>query len=273
MDNEFTINLLKYRKASNLTQEQLAKKIGVSFQAVSKWETGLAYPDIELLPALASIFQISIDTLLGYRVQKIKITEYEDHYQSETYYWGNQVWDGCYEVLKKMPPIRPLTLLDIGCGEGQASVFFAKNGYQVSAFDIAQNGIDKGIKLAQINNVSVNFFNANILDYQLGNNFDVVYGSGVLQYIPLEFRDKFFENIQSHTNVGGINIFNVFVEKPFLPTPPDWELTESFWKSGELFRFYKDWQIDFMEEKIFDCHSSDVLHKHCMDTILATKVC
>lgn len=272
MDNDFTSNLKKYRKAGNLTQDQLAKRIGVSFQAVSKWETGLTYPDIELLPALASIFQISIDTLLGYKVQKIKTTEYEQYYHSQTYYWGNQVWDGCYEVLKKMPPIRPLTLLDIGCGEGQAAVFFAKNGYTVSAFDIAQTGIDKGLQLAQLSNVSVNFFNANILDYQLGNNFDIVYGSGVLQYIPLKLRNNFFDNIQSHTNVGGINIFNVFVEKPFLPPPPDWEATENFWSSGELFSFYKDWQIDIMEEKIFACHSSGVLHKHCMDTILATKV-
>jgi tellurite methyltransferase len=50
-------------------------------------------------------------------------------------------------------------------------------------------------------------------------------------------------------------------------------MTESFWKSGELYRFYKDWQIEIMEEKIFDCESSGILHKHCMDTILATKVC
>lgn len=272
MENTFQFNLQKYRKAGNLTQEQLAEKVGVSFQAVSKWENGTAYPNVELLPHIASVFQISIDALLGYWVQKIQTTEYESHYQSDAYYWGNDVWDGCYEVLKRMPPVRPLNLLDIGCGEGQASVFFAKNGYTVSAFDIALSGIEKGKKLAEISKVSVNFFHANILDYQLNNHFDIVFGSGVLQYIPPESRGKFFENIQAHTNIGGMNVFNVFVDKPFLDTPPDWESTEHFWSTGELFGFYKDWRIDFMEEKVFDCHSSGVAHRHCMDTLIATRM-
>ena len=61
--------LLEHRRKHNLTQEELASYMGVSKAAVSKWETGTAYPDILLLPRLASFFNISIDTLMGYEPQ------------------------------------------------------------------------------------------------------------------------------------------------------------------------------------------------------------
>lgn len=53
MNNQFSKNLIKLRKANKLTQENLAAKLGVSFQAISKWETEQTYPDIELLPQIA----------------------------------------------------------------------------------------------------------------------------------------------------------------------------------------------------------------------------
>ena len=53
------------RKNLGLTQEGLAQKLGVTNQAVSKWESGQSCPDIALLPALADIFGITIDQLFG----------------------------------------------------------------------------------------------------------------------------------------------------------------------------------------------------------------
>ena len=55
------------RKQNNMTQEDLAKALGVSNQAVSKWESGQCYPDIQLLPELSKIFNVSIDILMGFR--------------------------------------------------------------------------------------------------------------------------------------------------------------------------------------------------------------
>ena len=59
-----------YRKKSGLTQEELAKKLGVTNQSVSKWESAQCCPDIGLLPMLADIFEISIDELFGRKNEK-----------------------------------------------------------------------------------------------------------------------------------------------------------------------------------------------------------
>lgn len=52
-----------YRKNMNITQEALANQLGISNQAVSKWETEQSYPDVELLPKIADIFHITLDEL------------------------------------------------------------------------------------------------------------------------------------------------------------------------------------------------------------------
>lgn len=63
-------NIRALRRKCHITQEQLAEKLGVSYQSVSRWENDACYPDMELLPALARIFSISIDRLLGVSEQE-----------------------------------------------------------------------------------------------------------------------------------------------------------------------------------------------------------
>lgn len=58
-------NLRRLRQKCGLTQEQLAQRLGVSFQSVSRWENDLSYPDIELLPEIAAFFEVSTDVLMG----------------------------------------------------------------------------------------------------------------------------------------------------------------------------------------------------------------
>ena len=58
-------NLRQLRQNRGLTQEQLAEQLGVSFQAVSRWENALSYPDIELIPEIAAFFEVSSDELMG----------------------------------------------------------------------------------------------------------------------------------------------------------------------------------------------------------------
>lgn len=65
MENTLGTRIAILRKEKGLTQEELAEKLGVSSQAVSKWENDLSYPDIMLLPQLSKIFDTTVDELLS----------------------------------------------------------------------------------------------------------------------------------------------------------------------------------------------------------------
>lgn len=64
-------NLKKIRKENNLSQEQLADKLGVSRQAVSKWESGQAYPEMEKMLVMCKMFNLNIDELLNQDIGEI----------------------------------------------------------------------------------------------------------------------------------------------------------------------------------------------------------
>ena len=73
-------------------------------------------------------------------------------------------------------------------------------------------------------------------DFRLEADYDIIFSSGVFHYIPLELRENVVNNLKAHTAANGINVVNVFVEKPFIPLPPDTEKGEfvvDSWKSGE----------------------------------------
>jgi len=65
MSNYFNEKFKQLRRARDLTQEQVAEIFHVSPQSVSRWETGVNYPDIGLLPHIAGFFKVMVDELLG----------------------------------------------------------------------------------------------------------------------------------------------------------------------------------------------------------------
>lgn len=82
----FAENLKMLRKQAGMSQEQLAEKIGVSRQAVTKWETGAGIPDIENIMAISTLFDISIDDLLSNESGSKKLPETDYLYESVTEY-------------------------------------------------------------------------------------------------------------------------------------------------------------------------------------------
>jgi len=72
MDNQFSENLKKIRKKHNLSQEQLADELGVSRQAISKWESAVAYPEMDKIIALCDKFNLNIDDLLHKDIKEVK---------------------------------------------------------------------------------------------------------------------------------------------------------------------------------------------------------
>ena len=65
MNNTLGENIARLRKEKGMTQEDLAKELNISYQAVSKWENGVSSPDISNIKLLAQFFGVSIDMLFG----------------------------------------------------------------------------------------------------------------------------------------------------------------------------------------------------------------
>lgn len=65
------------RKSHNYTQEDIAKKLDISRQAVSKWETGTTIPDLEVLLKISKLYNVTINDILEPNIQPQRITDFE----------------------------------------------------------------------------------------------------------------------------------------------------------------------------------------------------
>ena len=79
------------RRAGDLTQEQLAAALNISPQAVSKWEMGASYPDMTMIPIIASFFKVSLDELFDFDVKNVDKKIEEIRLEYGKYFWGNFV--------------------------------------------------------------------------------------------------------------------------------------------------------------------------------------
>ena len=75
MKLSLSTNIGKMRKARSMTQEQLAEALGVTFASVSKWERGVATPELGLIAQMADLFEVSLDALVGFEVQNGGVEE------------------------------------------------------------------------------------------------------------------------------------------------------------------------------------------------------
>lgn len=111
--NEINISsiIAQKRKEKQLTQDELAEQMNVSKASVSKWENAQSYPDITLLPKLASFFNISIDELMGYLPQltkqdiKKKYIKLSNDFVIKPF---NEIYQECQELLKEYRACFPL---------------------------------------------------------------------------------------------------------------------------------------------------------------------
>lgn len=98
MEQTLGKRIMENRKRLGWTQDRLAEQMGVSAQAVSKWENDQSCPDISLLPKLAELFGITVDELLGHKTEKVYEAEVvredeKDEDKGITLNWeGGKTW-------------------------------------------------------------------------------------------------------------------------------------------------------------------------------------
>lgn len=198
---------------------------------------------------------------------------YDNVYAREDFYWGTEPNSICKTVIDLFEPAELMgkRIVDLGCGEGKDLIHFAKHEMHCTGVDISRPGLDKAEWWAAKEGLSLHTIQADLNTFRLCENYDVVFSSGSLTYISPNLRQERFDDYKQHTNPGGINVFNAFVEKPFIEVAPDWGNDEHFYKSGDLLRFYWDWEVVLFSEIIFDCRSSGTHHQHAMDIMIARK--
>lgn len=141
--------IFKLRKEKAITQDQLGNFIGVSTAAVSKWENGASYPDITLLPILATFFNVSIDKLLNFKIELSDEEVMKIFSECEAIFSSgdlDKAMDRSKELVSKYPgsyylKLRIGFLFNMyswkGNGEGK---YMDMIGYAIELFeDIAQN--------------------------------------------------------------------------------------------------------------------------------------
>lgn len=87
------------RRSRGLTQEQLANALGLSPQAVSKWESEASYPDMTLIPVLANFFDVSLDALFDFDITKKQQKIDEIMNEAGRYFWND--FDKAEEIFKR----------------------------------------------------------------------------------------------------------------------------------------------------------------------------
>lgn len=103
----------KYRKERNMTQEEMANRLGVTAPAVNKWENGNSMPDIMLLAPIARVLHISLDTLLSFRenlsTEEIRslLQEMDDRFKKESY---ENVFAWAKQTIRQYPNCEQLIL-------------------------------------------------------------------------------------------------------------------------------------------------------------------
>ncbi len=198
---------------------------------------------------------------------------YDARYAQPGWYWGTRPTGLAREVLRVLRslPRRPRTLIDLGCGEGRDSVYFARNGLRVEGVDISRVGIDKASRRAARLGLSLRFHVGDIRSFRLRRPVDVVFCSGALNNLPRRIRAARLAHFKGNTARAGIHAMNAFVPKPYLAPPPEMDPSDSPFRSGELLGYYGDWQILDSGQVEFDCNSSGVPHRHAMDVVIAQR--
>jgi transcriptional regulator with XRE-family HTH domain len=123
------LKIAELRKQKQIGQQELAKVLGVTYQSVSKWETGTTMPDITLLPDIAEYFNVSVDELLG--LKPLRKQQYiprntderaswndntDKLYQNRKYFWND---DYLRFLVEKVWCITlPINVIDFWCGDG-----------------------------------------------------------------------------------------------------------------------------------------------------------
>ena len=219
------LKIAELRKEKRIGQQELADVLGVSFQSVSKWETGTTMPDITLLPNIAEFFNVTVDELLG--LKPLRQQEYvprntDNHdtqngkadklYKNKKYFWNddylrfliNSVWN----------IDKPIDVIDFRCCDG----YFGQQLLGILPKGSTYTGVDneyytKKAKLELGSSVlDANFIVSDIYSLETDKQYDLAICQCSLRHMnkPLEELEKMITTVKKGGIVACIEVNREF---------------------------------------------------------------
>ena len=203
------------REQQNMTQKELADKLQVSFQTVSKWENGVNLPDITHIPKLAEIFDVSTDVVLGLEpieknagLRKFDSAQYWNNSRELTKIWKQLYWnDDYFEFLVKnvWKWNNPVEILDFGCGYGYLGMKFLPllpRGSSYTGLELDEGQIAEAKGYFAQTPYSHKFIKENIYDYIPDKKYDLVVGLFLVSYF--QSPEILIEKMRQSLKPGGM---------------------------------------------------------------------
>lgn len=232
MKHKICETIKNLRISRGISQESFANVLGVSAQAVSKWENKRALPDISLLPKIADYFQVTIDTLFKGIIQdeSILLNNISTSLELNKKGWdriASKDWGGTHlpswgvymadeERLHLLDDLTGKNVLEIACGDGKSLLYCGKkNAKELWGLDISECQIARAGQCLQKEGIEANLYlspmevNPGIPEHY----FDLVYsvyGIGWTQDL-----DKTISQVAKYLRTNGIFIFSW--DNPILP--------------------------------------------------------
>ncbi len=213
-------NIQRLRRKQRISQGELAEQLGLSVQAVSKWETGKANPDLLLLPRLAKLLGVTIDELFSGEEAEPAYAETLGQNLAGWDQVAKTAWKGTYlpeygpftpseEALCLLGDVRGKKVLELACGGGESLLWMESRGAgELWGLDISQVRIEQARKLLKAHNVKARLF-CDSMERNPGlpqGYFDIVYSVYGLGW-SLDL-DAAFDRAAEYLKPGGILVFS-----------------------------------------------------------------
>lgn len=196
MDKPIRLSLKTLRQRQGMTQKELAGKLQVSFQTVSKWENGISLPDIVYLPKLAAVFGVSTDVLLGIKPleeeepwRRFDVYGYWNQHMERTRIWKRLYWNDDYFafLVKEVWKFRaPVNILDFGCGYGFLGLKLLPllpEGSTYTGIDLDAGALEEAREIFGKTSWHTHFIQEDLYQYKAREKYDVVIGLYLLSYL------------------------------------------------------------------------------------------
>ncbi len=208
-----TVKLIiaELRKDKGIGQQDLADVLGVSFQSVSKWETGVTMPDITLLPNIAEYFKVSVDELLGLKPlpkREYKPSNTDNHdtsngkenglYKNRKYFWNDDYLEFLVRNVWKVEA--QVDVIDFRCCEGylgQQLLEILPKGSTYTGIDNEYYTDKAKLKFANTEYIT-NFLVSDIYSYKADKKYDIAIIQAGLRHMnrPKEVLEKMIASVK-----------------------------------------------------------------------------